>query len=163
MEPEFSFREIRFGSAEYQAECALRQAVLRAPLGLNLYREDLAREAAQWHFGLFDAAGALAGCAIAAPLGDGTARLRQMAVAPARQRQGCGRRIMRGVEAVLAQRGILRVTLHARMTAVGFYEALGYVRVGEPFIEVTIPHVCMEKALARDAARGGRTCGGTEP
>ncbi|MBS1564192.1 MAG: GNAT family N-acetyltransferase, partial [Bacteroidetes bacterium] len=32
-------------------------------------------------------------------------------------------------------------------TAVGFYEKLGYVAVGEEFLEVTLPHFVMEKKL----------------
>jgi predicted GNAT family N-acyltransferase len=37
--------------------------------------------------------------------------------------------------------------MHARQTAVGFYQKLGYSITGEPFEEVTIPHYIMEKAL----------------
>jgi predicted GNAT family N-acyltransferase len=37
--------------------------------------------------------------------------------------------------------------MHARKTAVGFYEKLGYKRIGNEFLEVTIPHYAMEKAL----------------
>ena len=39
------------------------------------------------------------------------------------------------------------LTLHARETAVAFYLRLGYRVVGEPFVEVTIPHRTMEKLL----------------
>jgi predicted GNAT family N-acyltransferase len=35
--------------------------------------------------------------------------------------------------------------LHARIVAVGFYEKMGYVRQGELFTEVGIPHVLMQK------------------
>jgi predicted GNAT family N-acyltransferase len=144
-----TFREIRFGSPEYRQECALRQAVLRAPLGLDLYAEDLSQEAGHWHFGLFEPDGRLAGCAIAVPLGGATAKVRQMAVAPERQRRGCGRRILCGVETALASRGIGRIVLHARLTVAGFYQSLGYTRTGEVFTEVTIPHIRMEKTLAQ--------------
>ena len=37
--------------------------------------------------------------------------------------------------------------MHARETAVGFYEKLGYKVVGDKFTEVTIPHYVMEKKL----------------
>jgi predicted GNAT family N-acyltransferase len=39
------------------------------------------------------------------------------------------------------------MTLHARSTAVPFYAKLGYECVGDEFIEVTIPHWEMRKAL----------------
>jgi predicted GNAT family N-acyltransferase len=37
--------------------------------------------------------------------------------------------------------------MHARKTATGFYEKLGYVISGGEFEEVTLPHVVMEKKL----------------
>ncbi len=37
--------------------------------------------------------------------------------------------------------------MHARKTAVGFYEKLGYFSTGGEFEEVTIPHNIMEKKL----------------
>ena len=39
------------------------------------------------------------------------------------------------------------MVLHARQTAVPFYERLGYETYGEPFVEVTIPHIAMRMAL----------------
>lgn len=40
-------KEIRHGSTEYRQECALRQEVLRKPLGVNLYDENLDAEQGQ--------------------------------------------------------------------------------------------------------------------
>ncbi|MEO8175011.1 MAG: GNAT family N-acetyltransferase [Sediminibacterium sp.] len=37
--------------------------------------------------------------------------------------------------------------MHARESAVGFYEKHGYKVVGDEFVEVTIPHFIMEKEL----------------
>jgi len=39
------------------------------------------------------------------------------------------------------------MVMHARKTALGFYEKLGYNVVGDEFTEVTIPHFVMEKNL----------------
>ena len=63
------------------------------------------------------------------PLAADTVKLRQMAVDPAWQGRGHGRRLVRAVEAVLRERGITQVTLSARRTAEGFYGALGYSNV----------------------------------
>jgi len=142
-----SFRRIEYGSDEYHQECALREEVLRQPLGLSLRNEDLTQERDQLHFGLFDERGSLIGCAIAVLLPGLAAKVRQMAVAQERRGQGCGRQIMSGIEAYLAERGCTRVELHARVSAVGFYEKLGYIAEGEPFTEVTIPHVRMCKRI----------------
>lgn len=142
-----NFAEIACDSPAYRQECALRQAVLRAPLGLNLYAEDLSRERQQRHFGLFADDGRLLACAIAVPLAPATAKIRQMAVAPACQGQGQGRELLLAVERELAREGVRQLILHARLTAVGFYEKLGYRRHGPEFTEVGIPHVEMEKRI----------------
>ena len=140
-------REFAFASDDYRAACALRQAVLRAPLGLDLRDEDLSAERAQHHFGLFDEAGVLVACAIAQPLSPTETKIRQMAVRPSHQGQGCGRRLLEGVEAQLAERGCTRLVLHARLSAAGFYAKLGYGRTGDEFTEVGLPHIRMEKRL----------------
>jgi predicted GNAT family N-acyltransferase len=140
------FREISFGSDQYQRACALRDEVLRAPLGLPLSKDDLEGEADQLHFGLFDN-DELAACVTAIALTAVHAKIRQTAVAAAYQRQGLGRRIMTQLEAALAARGFVSLSLHARSTAVGFYKKLGYETVGDEFIEVSIPHRKMAKRL----------------
>lgn len=142
-----TLREITYGSADYHAECSLRQEVLRIPLGLNLYDEDLERERDQWHFGLFDDNGQLIGCAIVVPLSSNEARIRQMAVAADYQGRGHGRAILEELERRLTAMGFRHFVLHARQSATGFYEKLGYSPVGETFWEVKIPHAMMEKSV----------------
>jgi ribosomal protein S18 acetylase RimI-like enzyme len=141
------FREITFGSDLYRRACALRYEVLRAPLGLPLSEDDLRGEAKQLHFGLFDDDEPVASVSVIELSAD-HAKIRQTAVAPACRDQGLGRRIMTQLEAVLAARGFVTLSLHARTTAVGFYEKLGYETVGDEFIEVTIAHRKMVKRLA---------------
>ena len=114
------FREIPLGTDEYELACALREEVLRAPLGLSLQAEDLLQEQ-QRHLGLFKPYGKLAACVIAVPLSTVEAKIRQMAVSPSRQRQGLGQRIMHELEKHLQTRGFRHVVLHARVAAVEFY------------------------------------------
>ena len=140
-------KEIRHGSAEYQQECALRQEVMRKPLGLNLYDEDLLAERGQIHFGLFDEKDLLLACVIAMPVTATEAKIRQMAVRLSLQGKGCGRLLLEAAEKVLVQRGFTEIYLHSRMTAVGFYEHLGYQRIGPEFMEVGTPHVKMFKKI----------------
>lgn len=147
MAPSMSFRVIEFGSAEYKMECALRNEVLRLPLGLNLYDEDLAQEKDQLHFGLFDQHQQLIACVVAAPYSPTEAKIRQMAVKAGHAGRGNGRRIIQSLEEYLADLGITRLFMHARMSAVGFYEKLGYLQVGDEFAEVGISHIRMEKQI----------------
>ncbi|MEI7946914.1 MAG: GNAT family N-acetyltransferase [bacterium] len=142
-------KEIRHGSAEYQQECALRQEVMRKPLGLNLYDEDLVAERGQIHFGLFDEKDQLLACVIAVPVTATEAKVRQMAVRPSLQGKGCGRLLLEAAEQVLVQQGFTDLFLNSRMTAIGFYERLGYVRSGPEFMEVGMPHVKMRKTFSQ--------------
>jgi predicted GNAT family N-acyltransferase len=141
-------KEIKHGSSEYQQECALRQEVLRKPLGLNLYDEDLDAEHGQNHFGLFDDKDQLVACVITVPITATEAKVRQMAVRPSLQGKGFGRLLLEGAEQVMAQRGFRDLFLHSRMTAIGFYERLGYIENGPEFMEVGTPHVKMCKRVS---------------
>ena len=125
------FREIEFGSDDYRKECELRNKVLRIPLGRSLYDEDLSSESQQMHFGIFDERNNLVASVIAVNISSTQARIRQMAVDTEYQGKGYGR---------------VHFFMHARMSAVGFYEKLGYARVGQEFMEVGLPHVKMEKS-----------------
>jgi GNAT superfamily N-acetyltransferase len=92
------FRKIDFKSDNYEFECALRDEVLRRPLGLSLYDEDLSGERAQLHFGLFDSGNDLLACLIAVPVSAEEVKLRQMVVKADCQGQGLGRLILYDLE-----------------------------------------------------------------
>ncbi len=141
------FRQIDYASIEYEAARELREAVLRAPLGLSLSEDDLRGEERQMHFALFAGTDELVGCVIVVPASGGQARIRQMAVAPAHQRQGLASKMMMELEAELLARGFCLLSLHARRSAIGFYAKLGYQCSGSEFIEVTLPHRKMVKRL----------------
>lgn len=152
-----TFREIEFGSTAFLRECELRQNVLRTPIGLSLDDEDLTCESTQMHFGLF-VRDVLVACVIAVAISSKEAKVRQMAVSPESQRRGYGRQILERLEIELVQRGFAHVWMHARATAIGFYEKLGYTGVGAEFVEVGIPHIKMEKCLtSRGKLRGNET------
>lgn len=142
-----TFREIGCGSPAYELELALRDEVLRQPLGLRLEAGDVAADDKQLHFGLFDSGGDLTACVVGVPVSPVKAKIRQMAVAPAWQGKGLGRRLMEELERELKTRGFREFELHARRSAEGFYQRLGYTTVGGEFIEVTIPHVKMVKGV----------------
>lgn len=138
-------RRLRWGCGPYRAALALRDGLLRRPLGLSVYDEDIPAERAAWHVGAF-AGRHLVGVLVLWPTGD-TARMRQVAVEESFQRRGVGRRLVQYAEALLLRRGIRRVVLHARMSAVPFYEKMGYRATGAPFMELGIGHLPMEKCL----------------
>ena len=142
-----TYRQITTVDREYEAEKALRNRVLRAPLGLTLSEEDVRGEAQQIHVLALDERGEVVGCVLVAPSADGTARIRQMAVQEDFRGKGIGVGLMAQAETIACALPARKVTMHARLSARGFYERLGYRVTSEPFIEVTIPHVAMEKTL----------------
>jgi GNAT superfamily N-acetyltransferase len=139
-------REIRFGTSEYDACVALRARVLRTPLGLHPAPEERAEEANLRHLGAFDGT-RLVGCLMLHDLGEGKVRMRQVAVDFDRQKSGLGTRLVHYSEAVAREAGFSEMVLHARKTALPFYERLGYQTYGEPFVEVTLPHFAMRRRL----------------
>ena len=141
-----TFSQIEHGSEQYQQELALRDEVLRRPLGLKISDDDLSREPHQWHFGLFKEESIIA-CVIAVPRSDTEAQIRQMAVSADFQGMGLGRKIMQQVEEALQKKGTSRLFLHARVPVIDFYRKLGYSPSGDIFEEVGIPHQKMQKLL----------------
>lgn len=141
-----AIRIIDHGTKEYQQMINLRHMVLRKPLGLDFSKEELEKEKNDILIGCFDD-DKLEGCCMLTDIGNKVVRLRQMAVLSGLQGKGLGRVLMQFAENIARDRGFRTLSMHARKTAVGFYEKLGYRITGEEFVEVTIPHFVMEKAL----------------
>tara|TARA_R110002072_G_scaffold269868_2_gene429283 strand:- start:12392 stop:12973 length:582 start_codon:yes stop_codon:yes gene_type:complete len=139
------FASMDYGSDAYKQTLALRERVLRQPLGLSLWDENLTEESRQLHFGLLNTESRPVACLVVVSLTGQAVKIRQMAVDPDYQGQGLGRKLMQRVEQWLMARGVKTATLHARTTAVGFYESLGYVQIGAEFAEVGIPHCKMTR------------------
>jgi GNAT superfamily N-acetyltransferase len=141
-----SLKIIEFGSPSYQKMVELRFQILRNPLGLTFSQADLDKEKEDILIGFFEEDD-LEGCCILTPDNKTDIRLRQMAVISGLQHRGIGRVIMNFAENVARDRGYKVLHMHARKTAIGFYQKLGYEIIGEEFEEVTIPHFEMQKAL----------------
>ncbi len=124
----------------------LRHEILRKPLGLTFDDAELEKEKEDILIGAFED-DRLLGCCLLSPMDASTIRLRQMAVPNSMQGKGIGRALMIFAENIARDQGYRKLCMHARKTALGFYEKLGYTVSGEEFTEVTIPHYIMEKAL----------------
>jgi len=124
----------------------LRYQVLRKPLGLGFTKEDLDAEKNDILIGCFED-DKLEGCCILTQTDPKTVRLRQMVVTAGLQGKGIGRVLMSFAENIARDRRYRRLTMHARKSAVGFYEKNGYKICSPEFEEVTIPHFEMEKEL----------------
>jgi len=131
----------------YRGERRLRYEVLRRPLGMPEGSEENAAEARCEHC-VAEEGGRVVGCVLwlGDAAGDG-GKLLQMAVAEGLHGTGIGAHLVRELERHAAAKGFRRVRMHARQTAIGFYEKLGYRIAGEPFVEVGLPHRLMEREL----------------
>lgn len=137
---------IDHGSKEYQQMVHLRNEILRKPLGLTFTQEELEKEKEEILIGAFEEEKML-GCCMLIKESPSVVRLRQMAVLNNLQGKGIGRALMQFAENIARDRGFRKITMHARKSAIGFYEKLGYQVSGDEFHEVTIPHHIMEKPL----------------
>lgn len=144
-------RQIDHDSFEYHQMVILRNEILRIPLGLLLSRDELEQEKNDILIGAFDDPDIL-GCCILTRIDSKTVRLRQMAVINTSQGTGIGASLMNYAENVARDNSFEIMVMHARETAVGFYEKLGYKIEGAKFTEVNMPHYLMVKML-RDAER----------
>lgn len=119
---------------------------MRTPLGLDFDAEDLAKEVRDLHIAGFELAH-LVGCLVLTPQSTEAIKMRQVAVDDQIQGKGIGTQLVLHSERVARDRGYKRMVLHARTTAVPFYERLKYVIEGDEFEEVSIPHRQMVKEL----------------
>jgi N-acetylglutamate synthase-like GNAT family acetyltransferase len=139
--------KIEFGTPEYDEAVRLRYEVLREPLGLDFTAEQLAEEYEDHHLGIYLPQGGLAGCLSFKPVDEHELKMRQVAVAPTLQGKGIGAQLVLAAEQYAKQLGTTRIFMHARLTAVAFYEKLNYTKVGAQFEEVGISHFKLEKEI----------------
>lgn len=139
-------KQIDHGTPEYKQMIQLRYTILRQPLGLSFTDDELELEKNDILIAAFDDDEML-GCCMLVPVDRNTARVRQMAVNNNLQGKGIGASIMSFAENLARDKGFNKLIMHARKTAIGFYEKFGYKVVGDEFTEVKLPHHVMEKCI----------------
>jgi GNAT superfamily N-acetyltransferase len=125
----------------------LRQRVLRAGLDPSTAFFPGDQERSSGHFAAYvddRVVGVASVLEQPEPDGPGQWRLRGMAVDPDHQGFGAGAALIERVRDFVERSGGGQIWCNARLTAVGFYDKRGFVRVGEPWDEPgTGPHVRM--------------------
>jgi len=142
-----TFKIIEFGSNEYQTAIALRNEILRKPLGLTLTSEEQAQDKDCIVIAGF-LEDKLCATAVLVPEGD-RLKMRQVAVKEDHQGKGFASDMLKFCEDYALNNGCKEIYCHARETAIPFYLKNQYLAEGEPFIETTIPHLKMQKVLRR--------------
>ena len=139
-------KQITHGSSDYKKMVDLRARMLRTPLGLTFTKTELDNEKDDLLIAAFDEDEML-GCCTLTKVDEQTLRLRQMAVKDNLQGKGIGAAIILFGQNLARDKGYKKITMHARNTAIGFYEKFGYKVIGEEFMEVQLPHHTMQKVL----------------
>ena len=141
------FLETQYGSDDYGNSCDLRNEILRKPLGMNLFDEDLEKEKDFIHLIGKNEEQELITYLQFKKIEEDTLKMQQVVVAEHAQGKGIGRNLILFSEQFAIMSGFSSIILHARENVIGFYERLGYAREGERFLEVTIPHFKASKKL----------------
>jgi predicted GNAT family N-acyltransferase len=140
-------QELTYGSEDYTAELKLRDEVLRKPLGMSLFDENLDVDKDDTHIGAFKD-NTLVGVLILKRINASILKMRQVAVAEHLQSQHIGTAMVRFAENHAQQNGYRTMQLNARKTAVSFYLKQGYEVISDEFSEINIPHYKMEKVFS---------------
>src|SRR6185436_15051302 len=102
---------ITFGTPEYKDMVALRDEVLRKPLGIKFDPGQLKKEDTDFLIGCYDDQDILRGCVILTPLNQDCVKLRQMAVHHDFQSQGIGEMLIQFCENLCREKGYNRIEL----------------------------------------------------
>ncbi len=141
------FEEYKFATPNYALSVALRDEILRRPLGLGFSEMELSMEWESYHLGGFDNNRKLIACLVLQPLNEQEIKMRQVAVHADAQGKGVGRLLVNFSERFAKSKGFQKMTLNARKTVKDFYTRLDYEVLGQEFEEVGIPHLKMHKVL----------------
>lgn len=132
------------------ADClALRLAVFVDEQKVPFEEEEDGLDGESTHFLAIDGDAIVGTARLRIVNGDGKAE--RVAVRVAGRRGGVGRALMRALEAEASRLGAQRMRLNAQVSAIPFYEALGYTAHGPEFGDAGIPHRAMRRDLVATA------------
>lgn len=140
------FRSVAHHSSAFALCVALRDRILRFPLGLHFTEAEIEAEVDDFQLAAWQD-GQLLACLSLKPLDAFTIKMRQLAVHENWQRQGIGQQLVWYAEDFAREHLYEKMVLHAREAAIAFYERLGYQAIGQRFTEVGLPHQAFEKEL----------------
>ena len=143
---EVQIREIECNSEEYREELELRDGVLRKPLGLSLYDENLEAEKNDIHLGAC-VNNKMVGVLILTTLNADDIKMRQVAVLEEFRTMKVGSAMVKYAEEYSKKRGYKNMLLNARKSAAEFYGKLGYEKISDEFLEINLPHYKMRKSI----------------
>ncbi len=142
-------KNITFNSQEYLQMLELRNIVLRKPINWPYFILGQTEHEKEFILlgGFEEDTHELMACCILVHKSVHEIQLKQMAVSNKHQGKKLGLALITFAENLAIKKGYTKLSMHARKTALGFYEKSGYTTIGDEFEEVGIPHFKMEKQL----------------
>ena len=146
---------VPYASIAYRQSLAIREHILRKPLGMEITKGDIYDEDKHIHFLAIEEtveqgkhSDKAVGVVVLVPAYEaGVGKLRQMATLEEVRGKGYGKILVWQLEKYAKRKGMKEVVLHARHHAAAFYEKMGYNKCSEVFQEVGIDHYKMRKIL----------------
>lgn len=130
---------------DISVSAAIRKTVFVSEQGIPVEDEMDVYDAVAWHIVLL-ADGVPAGCG-RITIENGIAKLGRVAVLKEKRRQGYATLICKALIDIARREKADMVTLHSQSYAAELYDKMGFVRVGEAFLEEGIPHIRMDITL----------------
>lgn len=142
-----AIKEILYGTEEYAKTLALRNKVMRIPLGLNIQEEDCSSEQDALMVEMFESENLL-GVGVMSNHGPDY-KLEQLCIDSEIQSCGIGASLLEHLEERAKEQGAEKISMDARVSAKKFYARHGYETVGDIFLldYAPVEHIVMEKKL----------------
>ena len=138
--------KVEYGSEAYDELLRLTNKVLRAPIGLSIYDENLEIDRSSIHVvGRID--GEVVACCAVSPISGYKAKLKHMAVDEKCRGQGVGSRLLEFIEFTSKEKGYKELTAHTRVHIIEFYQNNGWKVISDEFTELSSQVVVMSKHL----------------
>ncbi len=128
---------------------ALRQAVFGDELGITRGLDQDPTDAGAVHALVCNHMGQPLATGRLVQEGPALARIARVAVLRTMRSTGFGRLVMQALMQLASERGDTRVVLQSQSSAEGFYTRLGFMPIGEAYVEAGIPHIDMARQLGR--------------
>ena len=112
-----------------------------------VYNDTDGKDQSAWHLMAIDGDKLIAYTRILPPgISYSDPAIGRVVTAPSKRRSGLGRELMkRSIEACEALFGKSSITLNAQVYLQSFYESLGFIVVGEEYLDDEIPHIRMSR------------------
>jgi hypothetical protein len=142
-------KQIELNSELYQQACQLRYQLFYQPHGLSFDSVFNSQETKSLHLGIIDHDLLVAYGQLTQQI-DQTYKISQMVVHPNYQRQGLGKKVLAELIKIAQQKNANKIVLDARISAVNFYQQLGFKKIlgtEHPSATTGVPHVYMQLKL----------------